>query len=217
ERPGRPFINKRASQILVADSPLGPFKPFANRPHTPEGEMTLDATLFVEDGQPWMVYCHEWVQLGNGLIKAIHLSDDLSATFGEPVTLIDAGDLEWTKKEINYRQQGPVPGVVTDGPWLHRTSDGTLLLFWSSWSKERKYAQTFATSTTGKLAGQWKHRAEPLLQDDRGHGMVFRDFDGRLLLCLHRYFHQPATRVQIWQLEDTGDSVELGNQLLGAP
>jgi arabinan endo-1,5-alpha-L-arabinosidase len=41
ERPGRPFINKRASQVLVADSPLGPFRPFDNRPHTPPGEMTL--------------------------------------------------------------------------------------------------------------------------------------------------------------------------------
>jgi arabinan endo-1,5-alpha-L-arabinosidase len=36
----------RGTQVLVADSPLGPFKPFANRSHTPTNEMALDGTLW---------------------------------------------------------------------------------------------------------------------------------------------------------------------------
>ena len=216
ERPGRPFISKRASQVLVADSPMGPFKPFANKPHTPDGEMTLDASLFVDDeGQPWMLYCHEWVQLGDGLIKAIRLKDDLSETIGEPITLLNAGDFEWTKKTVNYRGT-PYPGAVTDGCYIYRTWNGSLVLLWSSWSKERQYVQTIATSPSGKLEGPWIHPAEPLLWDDRGHGMIFRAFDGRLFLSLHRYFHQPATRVQLWQVGDTGDSVIFGQQVYGS-
>ncbi len=216
ERPGRPFINKRASQVLVSDSPMGPFRPFANKPHTPAGEMTLDASLFVDDeGQPWMLYCHEWVQLGNGLVKAIRLKDDLSETIGEPITLLNAGDLEWTKKNVNYRGTR-YPGAVTDGCYMYRTWNGTLVLLWSSWSKERQYVQTIARAPSGKVEGPWLIHEEPLLWDDRGHGMVFRDFDGRLLLSLHRYFHQPATRVQIWQVGDTGDSIIVGKQLLGS-
>ena len=55
---------KRGSQVLVADSPLGPFRAFDHTRSTlPPDMMTLDGTLYVEDGQPWMVFCHEWVQI----------------------------------------------------------------------------------------------------------------------------------------------------------
>jgi beta-xylosidase len=46
---------KRGTQVLAADSPLGPFRAFQNRAHTPEDMMTLDGTLWVEDGAPYMV------------------------------------------------------------------------------------------------------------------------------------------------------------------
>jgi hypothetical protein len=200
----------------VADSPLGPFKPFANKPHTPPGEMTLDATFWFEDGVPWMVYCHEWVQTGGGLIKAIRLKDDLSKAVGEPVTMLDAGEVPWTKKDINYRGTN-YTGVVTDGPYLWRTKHEKLLMVWSSWTPTNAYATAFAVSASGKITGPWRQEPDlPILQDDRGHGMIFRDFDGRLLLCLHRYFHQPKTRVQLWELEDTGDTLSVKNQFLGS-
>ena len=35
---------KRGTQIMVADSPIGPFVPFVDRPHTNLGWMTLDGT-----------------------------------------------------------------------------------------------------------------------------------------------------------------------------
>ena len=68
-----PKYYKRGSQILVADSPMGPFKPFKNAPHTSMDDMTLDGTLWVEDGQPYMVYCHEWVQIKDGTMNLVAL------------------------------------------------------------------------------------------------------------------------------------------------
>ena len=51
----------RACQFLVADHPLGPFKPYGE-PLTPKGWQCLDGTLFVDEGgSPWLVFCHEWV------------------------------------------------------------------------------------------------------------------------------------------------------------
>ena len=42
--------------------------------------MSLDGTLFVDDdGQPWMVFCHEWVQIKDGAICAMKLSKDLKS------------------------------------------------------------------------------------------------------------------------------------------
>ena len=214
-REGRPKLNKRASQILVSDSPEGPFITFRNHPTTPEGEMTLDATFWHEDGQPWTIYCHEWVQLGDGLIKAIRLSDDLSETIGDPVTLLNAGQAHWPRKDINYRGTR-YPGVVTDGPFIYRMKSGTLAMVWSSWTPDRAYATAFAYAKSGKITGPWDYSSDPVLQDDRGHAMMFNDFSGRLLLCLHRYFHYPDTRVQIWDLEDTGDRLVVKEQILGS-
>ncbi len=76
--PGRPYQQKRGTQVLVADKLTGPFRPFQNRSHTPTGWMALDGTLWVEDGIPYMVFCHEWVQLANGTVELARLKPDLS-------------------------------------------------------------------------------------------------------------------------------------------
>jgi len=213
---GRPKIIKRASQILVSDSPLGPYKRFENKPHTPEGEMTLDGTLWVEDGQPWMIYCQEWIQTGDGLIKAIKLSNDLSKTVGEPITLLNAGDVDWTAK-LSFYEGKDVRAVVTDGPWLYKSKTGKLMMLWSSWNidKSKAYTTSLAFSDNGKVEGTWSHRKEPLIAGDRGHGNIFRAFDGTLMMSLHRYFKQPHTRLQLFEIEDLGNDLNIVKQTHG--
>ena len=68
----------RGCQCLVSDSPKGPFQPIRNEPVTPEGWHCLDGTLYVDrKGAPWLIFCHEWLQVGDGQICAIPLSMDL--------------------------------------------------------------------------------------------------------------------------------------------
>lgn len=193
---------KRGSQILVADSPLGPFEPFANRPHTPEDMMTLDGTLWVEDGVPWMVYCHEWVQIKDGTVEMIQLKDDLSATVGEPIHLFHGSDAPWSIKSPQYGCH------VTDGPWLYRTKGGKLLMLWSSGGPDG-YAVGIAESESGRLAGPWKQRAEPLFRDDGGHPMLFRRFDGQLMLALHQPNKAPHEREHFLEIDEVNDDLVL--------
>ena len=216
KKPNRPTMIKRASQILVSDSPLGPFKRFDNKPHTPAGEMTLDGTLWVEDGQPWMIYCQEWIQTGDGLIKAIRLKPDLSASIGEPITLINAGDVDWTAKRTKFEGLN-TRAVVTDGPWPYRSKTGQLMLLWSSWNadKSKAYTTSLAFSDNGKLTGKWTHREKTLIAGDRGHGNIFTTFDGQLMMSLHRYFKQPHTRLQIFEIKDLGNDLEVIKQAYG--
>ena len=68
----------RATQILSSDSPLGPFLPISQEPQTPWEQECLDGTLWVEDGRPYLVYAHEWVQCYDGEICAVELTEDLS-------------------------------------------------------------------------------------------------------------------------------------------
>jgi len=168
---------KRGTQILVADSPLGPFRPHSDRAATPHDWMALDGTLFVEVGRPWMVFCHEWVQVRNGTMEAVRLRDDLSGPVGKPVKLFAAGDAPWVQ---------PIrgDGRVTDGPCLHRTKSGGLLMLWSSFGAGG-YAVGIAHSTSGRLAGPWRHERRPLFTANGGHPMLFRTFEGKLMLSLH--------------------------------
>ncbi len=213
----RPLIHQRGTQIFVSDSPFGPFKRFANQPHTPLNEMALDGTLWIEDGQPWMIYCQEWLQTGYGLFKAIKLSEDLSKSIGNPIILFSAADANWTERTTSYGGFANIQASISDGPWPYKTKDGRLLIMWSSWNKDREkaYTTSFAYSDNGKLSGNWLQREQPVIDGDRGHGNIFKTFDGELRVALHRYFNQPFTRLQIYSAEDTGDTIKIGPQMLG--
>lgn len=193
----------RGTVVAVADSPEGPFellKPHGA--HPPRNFMTLDGTLYVDpEGQPWMVYCHEWVQKIDGTVEAIRLTDDLSDTKGEPIHLFKGSDAPWINETLK-----PNPGeqsYVTDGCELYRTREGKLIMLWSSY-RNGKYVQTQARSVSGRLEGPWE-QLEPLVYHDSGHGMIFETFEGQLMLVLHRPFGKPTTRSKLYEVEDAGD------------
>ncbi|WP_322907091.1 glycoside hydrolase family 43 protein [Paenibacillus campi] len=208
----------RSTVIAVSDTPEGPFELLhEEHPLLPETMMTLDGTLYIdEQQQPWLVYCHEWVQTIDGTIEAIRLQEDLSAVVGEPITLFSGSAAPWLSS-ISARQATtatesaqlqPEPQVyVTDGCQLYRTSGGTLMMLWSSY-EHGSYVQTIARSISGKLAGPWE-QLDPLVRDDSGHGMLFRTFDGRWKLILHRPFRIPESRCWLFEVEDVGDRFRL--------
>ena len=171
----------RGTAILRAESPIGPFVLYSDGCVTPKDWECLDGTLYVsKEGKPYMVFCHEWVQAGDGEVNAIPLTDDLRAAAGEPRLLFHASDASWC--QVKHHSSG-VSGCVTDGPFLWRTADGTLLCLWASFS-EGGYTEAVAVSDNGEIDGHFT-QVEPLFMDDGGHGMVFRGLDGQLYLTLH--------------------------------
>lgn len=174
----------RGTQILVSDNPAGLYKPITEYPVTPRDWECLDGTLFIDESKkPWIVFCHEWVQVGDGEISAVPLSDDLTKPIGEPILLFRASEAPWVV-EIGKEPKGK----VTDGPFFYRMADGSLIMLWSSFSKTG-YCLAIAKSETGKLEGKWKHPENPIYNNDGGHGMLFRTFDGKLKLILHQPNH----------------------------
>jgi arabinan endo-1,5-alpha-L-arabinosidase len=192
---------RRATQILVGDSPLGPFKPFANRPTLPADMMTLDGTLYEEDGVPYIVFAHEWVQITDGTIEYARLKDDLSDIVGEPKRLFRGSDAPWARKSPEWGCW------VTDGPDFYRSKSGKLFMIWSSFS-ETGYTTGVAVSDSGKLAGPWKQRSEPLYSADGGHGTIFKRFDGTLMLVLHSP-NKATERAKLFEIEDTGETLRV--------
>ena len=202
---GHPPYNHRSTQIFWSDSPDGPFQAFENkRVHTPIGEMCLDGTLWVENGVPYMIYCHEWVEVIDGTMDLVELKPDLSGTNGQSIRLFCASAAEWS---IGSPRADGSRTYVTDGCFLYRTKSGKLLMIWSSFSKEG-YAVGIAESTTSTVFGPWRQQKQLLYNTNGGHGMLFKTFDGRLCMVLHSP-NSPSRqeRAHIFELEDTGDSL----------
>ena len=202
----------RGTIIAASDGPDGPFVPLdATGPVTPANFMTLDGTLYIDRaGKPWMVYAHEWLQVTDGTIEAIPLAPDLSKADGAAISLFKASDAPWLDAQAVPTTKGA--RYVTDGPELYRSNDGHLLMLWSSYEHQSDgvpgshYVQTVARSVSGELKGPWV-QLEPLVRQDSGHGMLFRSFDGELMMVLHRPFK--GARGKLYAIRDMGDHLEV--------
>lgn len=197
--------HRRATSILKADSPLGPFKPWGAQAVTPPEWECLDGTLYVDDaGMPWIVFCHEWVQEGGGTICARRLAEDLSGPAGDAHTLFAASDAPWTKL---VQHSSGAQGHVTDGPFLYRAKDGALWMLWSSLS-ETGYAIGMAVSEGGIL-GPWRQQEQAIFSGDGGHGMLFRDKEGMLRLAIHTPNKTPLERPIFLPVRETADGLTI--------
>jgi beta-xylosidase len=208
-------IERRACHILVSDKPDGPFKPMKGPTYLPADKPTLDGTLWIDrDGKPYLVYCYEWLQNWDGTIEKIKLKPDLSGTVGEPTLLFKASESPWSRgKDESGRD---TPNKVTDGPYLFRTSTGRLGMIWTSWVYN-VYTQGVAYSKSGTLDGPWIHEQEPITPPDYGHGMLFKTFEGKLLMSVHShkeikgyYLRRPT----LFEVELTGDKLVVGNRYM---
>ena len=172
---------RRGTAILKASSPLGPFTPWSDGPVTPADWECLDGTFYADKtGKPYMVFCHEWVQVGDGEILAMPLKNDLSAPDGAPALLFKASQSAWARQ---VHHSSGRDGYVTDGPFMWRDKAGRLLCLWSSLS-ESGYTQGLAVSDNGEIDGNFT-QLDPLFTGDGGHGMLFRTVSGKTMLTLH--------------------------------
>ena len=188
----------RGTQLFVCDTPDGTFVPLTETPITPKDWECLDGTLYIENDIPYMVFCHEWLQIDDGEIHAMRLSDDLKEAIGEPILLFKASSLKWVKALDDPFYNTNENSLITDGPFLFKRN-GKLHMIWSTFGP-KGYAT--ALSTADSLLGKWEHNDIPLFEEDGGHGMVFEK-DGRKKLTIH-VPNDPsgAERLEIFDLED---------------
>lgn len=206
-------IERRACHVLVADRPEGPYRPMADPTYLPADRPTLDATLWIDtDHKPYMIYCHEWLQNLNGTIEKIELKPDFSGTIGRGTILFRASDSPWSRENTG---DGSVrPNMVTDGPFLFKTTTGRLGMLWTSWIRDI-YTQGVAYSESGTLDGPWIQEPEPITPPNFGHGMIFRSFDGRLLMAVHSHQkigERTIRRPHFFTLDNKGNILKVGQE-----
>ena len=202
-RNGTRATYRRGTLLAVSDRIDGPYALVRNgEPIVPKEQMTLDGTLHVDAaGKPWLVYAHEWWQTTVGTMNAIPLDDTLAAA-GPPRVLFRADAAPWV---VGQKQPDGDTVFVTDGPQLYRSKTGTLLMLWSSYGR-RGYVEGQARSRSGTLDGPWEQLGT-LVERDSGHGMLFRTFDGRLMMILHRPFTYALGK--LYEMRDDGDRLSV--------
>jgi hypothetical protein len=208
-------IERRACHVLVSAGPGGPFVPMKDSVYLPPGMPTLDGTLWIDkDGKPYLVYCYEWLQNLDGTIEKIELKKDLSGTIGSRTLLFRASESPWSReKDVNGKDK---PNKVTDGPYLFQTATGRLGMIWTSWIYD-VYTQGVAYSASGTLDGPWLQENDPITPPNYGHGMLFRTFDGKLLMSVHshrkvdgRYLRVP----HLFEADVSGDKLVVGKPFI---
>ena len=204
-------IERRASQVLRAENPMGPYRAFGDDAYLPANRPTLDGTFWRDaDGKPYMVFCGEWLQNWNGTIEKIELKPDMSGTIGEPTVLFRASDSPWSK---DRDEQGKDTwNKVTDGPWLFRTGTGRLGMLWTSWIYD-VYTQGVAYSESGTLDGPWHQESFPITPPGFGHSMLFQRFDGQWMMAVHHHSKDSEGRTvripHLFEVDLSGDKLAL--------
>lgn len=198
----------RGTHVLKADNPLGPFMPFSEGSLTPAKWECLDGTLYVDqEGVPYLVFCHEWVQTGgNGTICYMRLSEDLKTAVSEPVCLFKASDAVPMVECFHHPSKGDV--YVTDGPFLYRGESGRLHMIWSSFT-QGGYCVAVAHSDSNEITGHWTTEQDMLFTKDGGHGMIFTGRDGVKYLAIHSPNDTPLERPVFYRIKEEDGSLKL--------
>jgi beta-xylosidase len=205
-------IERRACHVFVSDKADGPYTPMKDSIYLPADIPTLDATLWVEKGRPYMIYCYEWLQNWDGTIEKIELKPDLSGTSGNGKVLFRASDSPWSREKDE--QGKDKPNKVTDGPFVFLTQTGKLGMIWTSWIHD-VYVQGVAYSKSGMLDGPWIQEKDPITPPNYGHGMLFRTWEGQLLMALHSHKSVNGRYVRIpilFEVDDSGDKIVIGKR-----
>ncbi|GAA4306873.1 glycoside hydrolase family 43 protein [Aestuariibaculum suncheonense] len=207
---GGNVIERRASHVLVSNKPEGPYLPMEDETYLPADKPTLDGTFWVDSvGKPYMVYCYEWLQNGNGTMEKIELKPDLSGSIGEGQLLFKASDSPWSREKDEHGNDKP--NKVTDGPYLFKTGTGRLGMIWTSWIYD-VYTQGVAYSESGTLDGPWLQETDPITPSNFGHGMLFKSFNGKTLLSVHSHKKVNDRTVRIphlFEVDLTGNKLKV--------
>lgn len=192
--------NLRGTYILKSDKPQGPFYIHSNGAVTPYEWECLDGTFYQsQNGTPYIVFCHEHTQIKDGTICYAKLNDDLTAAAAPPVLIFTASSFSRSSSLNNGN-------YVTDGPFMYRTTAGSLLMIWSTFING-EYSECIAKSDNNEIDGNFVH-LQPLITDDGGHGMIFTS-DNKLMLTFHSPNKTNCEHPVFKELIDNGNNIKL--------
>lgn len=189
----------RGTYILVSDKINQGYKLLMDKSITPPEWTCLDATLYIEDDEPYLVFSNEWINTvkkdGDGSLYVAKLSKDLKSIVGSCKKIVsgkDCGFAQLTK----YTNE--IYGYVAEGPFLDKDDNGDLLLYWSTLT-QKGYCVAVSRSKNG-INGDFVFD-KMLFDKDGGHSMVFV-VENKKNITFHQPNITPNERAVIFSLKD---------------
>ena len=136
----------------------------------------------------------------DGTICFARLSDDLTKIKGEATTLFCASSPVWVKEKIEGEH------YITDGPFMYRSKTDELFMLWSTFINGN-YAECLVKFIDGELNENFIH-LEPLIVDDGGHGMIFKD-EKNIYLTFHTPNETLYERPDFTKIIDEGNNLKI--------
>lgn len=179
-------IPRRSCEILVADSIQGPYKPITKTQPLLRADQAAQGATFITDEYGWgyIIYNHDWQQCQNGTTQIIMLTKDLAEQIGDPFTMFKASQNPWSTR--NDDTESPKFSPVMEGPYLFDTEGRELGILFITEKNGTKALGVAYTEKDHGLNGPWHIEPEPMLTGNYGQAMLFNDFDGSLVMVLHK-------------------------------
>lgn len=179
------IIHRRSCELFVSDSIFGPYKRVAkDAPLLTAAEQSAEHPTFCVDeiNVGYMIYNHCYEQNNNGTIQIIRLGDyNLDVQVGEPYKMFKASQNSWSRNE---EDNGFSP--VMNAPFMFDTYGGELGILFTTYIGDSSAVGVAYTEKGHGLNGPWHIDPQPLLTGGVGGAMLFDDYDGTLVMVLHK-------------------------------
>ena len=175
---------RRSCVALVSNSITGPYRTIDVAGELLDiREKAVHPTFCTDEyGVGYMIYNHDASQNGDGTVQIVRFSENMARRVGEAYIMFSASRNGWSRS-ANSEKNGFSP--VMEAPFLFVTDGGRMgIIFTTCIGDER--ALGVAYTETGHLDGPWVIEPEPFMTGNVGSAMMFKDYDGTLVMAVQK-------------------------------
>lgn len=179
-------IPRQSCQLLVSDSIQGPYVPVVAETPLMRADRACHGATFITDEYDtgFLIFSHNPLQGKEGTTEIIMLTEDLSEQIGEPYIMFSASQNTWSQGKDSLGNDSW--SQVMDGAFLFDTEGMELGILFTTEIDGRSALGVAYSEKNHGLNGPWHIEPRPMLTGGYGQAMLFNDFDGSLVMVLHK-------------------------------
>lgn len=181
---GKP-VYRTSCEILVSDTICGPYEQLATeRSLLAPDYMAVHPTFCVDElNVGYLIYNYAGEQSGDATVQIIRLGRNLDVQVGEPYIMFRASQNSWSSAD-GGKGKGFSP--VMQAPFMFDTRGGELGILFDTTIGGASAIGVAYTEKDHGLNGPWHIEPQPLLTGNVGGPMLFTDYDGTLVMAMHK-------------------------------
>lgn len=182
---GRP-VYRTACEIFASDKITGPYEQLtANVPLLSPEYMAVHPTFCEDESNVgYLIYNYAAEQSGNATVQIIRLGKKMNVQVGEPYIMFRASQNSWSSAVSDSGEK--VFSPIMQAPFMFDTRGGELGILFDTTIDGVSAIGVAYTEKDHGLNGPWHIEQQPLLTGGVGGPMLFKDYDGTLVMAMHK-------------------------------